>query len=130
MQTAFTPLSALDDTTLARLARLHLQVMQTLLSEVGAPFVLRYYQVARPLPAVIGLCALGLNGEIQGWAVGSPDPAGLTSHLRQPFGWFAAQMLRLVFTRPGALLDLARSLFVPAQVNALAPGQVELTYIG
>jgi ribosomal protein S18 acetylase RimI-like enzyme len=39
-------------------------------------------------------------------------------------------MLRLVFTRPAVLWQLAQSVFSTSDENIIQPGQVELTYIG
>ena len=130
MDYTFVPLSQLDSTGLTRLAALHSAVMHTLLADLGAPLVLRYYEVAQTEPKVLGLCAITSSGEIDGWAMGSPDPSALNARLRQPLSWFAGQMLRLGFTRPGALIDLLRALVSSSDANQLAPGQLELTYIG
>ncbi|HEY3312089.1 MAG TPA: GNAT family N-acetyltransferase [Anaerolineales bacterium] len=129
MDTTFTPLSQLDPPALVRLAALHSSVMPTLLSELGDGMVLRYYQVAQTDASVLGLCSLAASGEVEAWAVGSPDPSALNARLRHPLGWFAGQILRLAFTRPGVLIDLLRSLLSASDANLLAPGQIELTYI-
>jgi ribosomal protein S18 acetylase RimI-like enzyme len=130
MEYTFTPLSQLDPAGLARLAALHSAVMHTLLSDLGAPIVFHYYEVAQSDASVIGLCAISASGEIDGWAMGSPDPSALNARLRQPLTWFAGQMLRLSFSHPGALIDLLRALVSNSEANQLSPGQLELTYIG
>ena len=135
------PFSQLDPVALARLAALHQSVMHTLLADLGLPVVLRYYQVCQRDPAVIGFCAVSPAGEMLGWAVGSPHPDEVNARLRQPIPWFAGQMLRLAFTRPGALWQLAvstLSTLTPAPLsshrgNDWGEGekpQIELTYIG
>lgn len=130
MESRFTPLDQLNAPAVYRLASLHIVIMHTLLSELGEPLVRRFYQLAQADPGVIGLCAITQTGEIAGWVMGSPDPAALNSHLRQPFGWFAFQLIRLAFTRPAALAHLASSLLHASPANALASAQIELTYIG
>lgn len=130
MEQTLIPFNQMDAAGLAQLAGLHVQVMHTLLSELGEPLVLRYYQAAQKQPGIIGLCALGKNGEVEGWAMGSPDPPALNARLRQPLGWFAGQMLRLALTRPAALWHLLGSLLNASAANALAHGEIELTYIG
>ena len=97
---------------------------------LGGELVLRYYQLAQADASVLGLCALSAAGEIESWAIGSPDPAALNARLRDPLGWFAGQMLKLTFSHPGVLIDLLRSLLTASDANLLAPGQIELTYIG
>lgn len=123
-------LSELGDDGLKRLAALHHSIMLTLLSDLGLPIVLRYYQVAQKDPAVIGYCALSPSGEMLGWAMGSPHPERINLSIRRPFPWFFVQMLRLAFTRPLVLWQLAASILKPASHLQIEPGSVELTYIG
>lgn len=143
MNYSLTPLSQLDTPALADLAALHQSVMHTLLSELGLPVVLRYYQVCQNDPSVIGLSAcsplpLGEGlGEapysgvrVLGWVVGSPRPDELNARLRRPFPWFAGQMLRLAFTRPAVLAQLAASVLSAHSQMDAEPGAIELTYIG
>jgi len=130
MDFTLSPLSVLDKTGLTRLASLHSAVMHTLLADLGAPLVLRYYEVAQADSSVLGLCAVSKDGNLLGWAMGSPDPARLNSGLRQPLTWFTAQILRLTLTRPRVLIELIRSVFSTSSANTLRSGQIELTYIG
>ncbi|MCX6078104.1 MAG: GNAT family N-acetyltransferase [Chloroflexi bacterium] len=130
MDNKLTPLSGLDAAGLQQLADLHCAVMQTLLSELGAPMVLRYYQLAQSNASALGLCTVSNLGTITGWAMGSPQPAALNASLRQPIGWFIGQILKLAFSRPGVLISLLRSLLSSSDPNRLSPGQIELTYIG
>jgi GNAT superfamily N-acetyltransferase len=124
------PLSKLPTSILPALADLHTATMPTLLSDLGQPVVLRYYQLAQKDPSVIGICALNTENCLLAYCLGSPSPSALNSRLRIPFAWFAAQMLRLAFTRPAVLWQLAQSVFSASDENILQPGQVELTYIG
>ncbi|HEY3313188.1 MAG TPA: GNAT family N-acetyltransferase [Anaerolineales bacterium] len=130
MNEEFIPLSQLNAAALKELAGLHMQVMHSLLSELGAALVLRYYQCAQMEPSALGLCKLSNQGAVEGWAMGSPDPSALNARLRQPFPWFAGQMLRLACTHPGSLLHLSGSILGASAANQVTPGQVELTYIG
>jgi ribosomal protein S18 acetylase RimI-like enzyme len=131
MNFTITPISQLDSPTLTRLAELHQSVMHTLLSELGQPVVLRYYQVCQGDPSVIGLCAISsATGEMLGWAVGSPQPDELNARLRQPLTWFAGQMLRLAVTRPAVLGQLAASVLSASSQMDSEAGAIELTYIG
>src|SRR5215510_244284 len=74
MDVELTPLAQLKEADLKRLAVLHHSVMHTLLSDLGLPIVLRYYQIARSDPSVIGICALNSYNEVVGWVMGSPHP--------------------------------------------------------
>ncbi|PKN91512.1 MAG: hypothetical protein CVU44_19340 [Chloroflexi bacterium HGW-Chloroflexi-6] len=128
------PLSQLPASLLPALAALHQATMPTLLSDLGDNFVLRYYQLAQKDPTVIAICALETSQPSPqspiAYALGSPDPAALNAQLRQPLTWFALQLLRLAFSRPGVVLQLARSVLTASEANSLKPGQIELTYIG
>ena len=123
-------LSQLDEDDIKRLAMLHHAVMHTLLSNLGLPMVLRYYQVARDDPAVIGLCAVSPSGEMLAWALGSPHPDLINSRLRTPLTWFLFQMLRLTLTRPFILWQLMSSVFNLSNRLYKESGAIELTYIG
>ena len=145
MTNTIIPLSALPSSLIPALADLHTATMPTLLADLGQPVVLRYYKLAQKDPSVLGFCAIsplplgegaGRGTEpvevvrVLGYALGSPDPSALNAQLRQPITWFAAQMLRLAFTRPTVLWQLVQSVFSASDENNLAPGQLELTYIG
>ena len=130
METFFVPLSKLDAPALDRLTALHISVMHTLLSDLGAPMVRRYYEIAQADPTVLGLYGGLANDQMAGWVMGSPAPAELNAKLRQPLGWFAGQMIQLALRRPGVMLELLRSLVSASDANQLSPGQIELTYIG
>jgi ribosomal protein S18 acetylase RimI-like enzyme len=120
--------SQLTDNDIKRLAVLHPSVMHTLLSDLGLPFVLRYYQIAQADPKVIGLCAFSATGDMLGWAMGSPHPDRITAGLRSPFTWFVSQMFRLMVTQPLVLWQLTSSVFSAS--SELKSGAIELTYIG
>lgn len=123
-------LSQLDEDGMKRLAVLHGSVMHTLLSDLGLPIVLRYYQVAHADPYIIGFCALSPSGEMLGWALGSPHPDKINARLRTPFPWFLFQMLRLTLTRPLVLWQLISSVLGSSRQPDLKSGAIELTYIG
>jgi ribosomal protein S18 acetylase RimI-like enzyme len=123
-------LSQLDEDGINRLAALHHSVMQTLLSDLGLPMVLRYYQVARDDRSVIGICAVSPSGEMLGWALGSPHPDLINSRLSTPFTWFLSQMLRLTLIRPLVLWQLISSVLGSSGHPNMKSGAIELTYIG
>lgn len=130
MEYKLVPLSQLDAEGVQRLAALHRSVMPTLLSDLGLPVVLRYYQVAQSDGSVIGPCAVSPSGEIPGWALGSPHPDRINSFLRTPLPWFLSQMLRLACTRPLVLWQLVSSVLNSSSHLEVQPGAIELTYIG
>ncbi len=122
------PITQLDSIGLDALAALHHAVMHTLLSTLGLPIVRRYYEICQRDAAVLGIYAE--DGDVLGWAVGSPYPERINAQLRTPLIWFAGQMLTLAVTRPTALIQLAQSVLSASDANALRPNQMELTYIG
>jgi ribosomal protein S18 acetylase RimI-like enzyme len=130
MDVELLPLSQLNETNIRRLAKLHHEVMHTLLSDLGFPIVLRYYQNACSDPSVVGICAMDSSNDVLGWAMGSPHPDRINSSLRTPFGWFIIQMLRVMFTRPLVLLQLISSALSSSPETEMKNRAIELTYIG
>jgi ribosomal protein S18 acetylase RimI-like enzyme len=122
--------SQLTEDPIKRLSLLHYSVMRTLLSDLGLPFVRRYYQIAQTDPKVIGFCAISVSGEVLGWAMGSPHPDRITSQLRSPFPWFFLQMLRITLTRPIVLWQLIASILSSSNQTDVKNDAIELTYIG
>ena len=122
------PMSQLNAGQIRELARLHYKVMHSLLSDLGLPFVERYYQIACAESSVVGVCALTENRSLLGWAIGSSKPDQLNGRLREAWLWFASQMLRVLVTRP----RLIRQLFISARSASMKmkQGAIELTYIG
>jgi ribosomal protein S18 acetylase RimI-like enzyme len=120
--------SQLTEEDVKRLAILHYSVMHTLLSELGLPFVLRYYEIARVEQGVLGICARSDSGDILGWAMGSPHPDRINAQLRSPLTWFMLQMSRVMLTRPLVFWQLIPSVFSGSE--ELKAGTVELTYTG
>ncbi len=111
-----------------KLAFLHHRALHSLLADLGAPFLERYYQLARADSSVIGMCALGAEGNPLGWAVGSPQPGQVARRMSEARGWFIIQLLRVLVANPKTIWQAvvsSRSASV-----AMKPGAVELTYIG
>ena len=123
-------LSQLEDDQLKQLGKLHHSVMHTLLTDLGLPMVLRYYQTARSNNSVIGICALNSSNKILGWAMGSPDPDRINSSLRTSLVWFILQMLRLAFIRPSVFWQLISSVLSSSAEAEMKSDAIELTYIG
>ena len=124
------PLPDLNEEGVKRLAVLHHSVMHTLLSDLGLPFVLRYYQIARSDSSVIGLCAINSSNEVLGWVMGSPHPDRINSGLQTPIPWFMIQMLRVMVSRPLVLLQLISSVLSSSAETEVKGNVIELTYIG
>jgi ribosomal protein S18 acetylase RimI-like enzyme len=122
--------SRLTDHEISRLAGLHHSIMHTLLSDLGLPMIVRYYQIARTDPKALGICARTGSGEILGWTMGSPHPDRINAGLRSSLAWFVLQMIRLIFTRPLVLWQLVSSAVFASRQAELKTGAIELTYIG
>src|SRR5215211_793779 len=101
--------SQLTENDIKRLAVLHHSVMHTLLSDLGLPMILRYYQIAQTDPKVIGLCAISSAGHLLGWAMGSPHPDRINAQLRSRMAWFILQLFRVLVMRPALLWQLISS---------------------
>jgi len=120
--------SRLNDNRINQLARLHHRVMHSLLTDLGLPFVERYYQIARADSSVVGVCAVNEGGNPLGWAIGSSKPNQVNDRMREAWGWFFIQMIRALFTNP----KLISQIFISARSSSVAmkQGAIELTYIG
>lgn len=114
---------------LRAVARLHESTMHVLLTDLGHPFVLKYYQLASRDPDVIGFYALSERGELEGFVVGSPHPGAINSALAKPVVWFLAQCLRLLVTRPGVLLQAMISTLSLSGQSDATPDAIELVYV-
>ena len=123
------PLAQLDDGRILELARLHYDVMHSLLSDLGLPFLERYYRAAQLDNTVIGFCEISESGTPLGWVIGSPKPDQLNGRLRKPLIWFISQMFRLLFTRPQVLWKLVYSV-ISSNQPGMSVDSIELTYIG
>ena len=124
----FVKLAELDDEGLRQLAVLHHSVMHTLLSDLGLPFVLKYYQAARSDLSVLGVCATDASNTIIGWSIGSPHPAVVNAKLREPLAWFMTQLMQVAVRRPVVLKQLISSIL--SSSAQMEQGALELTYIG
>ncbi len=122
------PIRQLNDEQIVELAELHKDVIHSLLTDLGLPFLEKYYRIACADENAIGFCALSENNMPVGWVVGSPKPEHLNNQLNQPVFWFIFQVLRVVTTHPLLLWQL----FISARSASvgLERDQIELTYIG
>jgi ribosomal protein S18 acetylase RimI-like enzyme len=107
-----------------------MQVMETLLADLGRPVVRRFYELALAASDVIALCALDDNQRVVGWVMGCQDPGALHTQLKKPLHWFALRMLAVLFTRPRVVIQLLLSLITFRSINSALGDGIELTYIG
>jgi RimJ/RimL family protein N-acetyltransferase len=127
MNFTFRPLENIPPDQLPRVAEIHLSDAG-LLSKLGYPFVLRYFE-----NAVKDGCAFGFyaqddeTGEVMGFSLASPQPSALTAELAKDKIWFVKNILRVLFTRPLAFLQLLiSSVTIRGQMDE--PNTIECVY--
>jgi RimJ/RimL family protein N-acetyltransferase len=100
------PIAKLTPSLVEELAALHLQD-HGLLSQLGYPFVLRYYQLALKDKRMIGIFAQDdETGKLIGYNVASPTPAFHTAQLTSDKAWFLKEIVKVFFTRPSVFFQL------------------------
>ncbi len=100
------PLSELKASQLHEMSKLHLQD-HGLLSQLGYPFVYRYFETALQDKRMIGVFAVDdQTGRLIGYNVASPEPAWHTSQLTNDKVWFLKEIAKVLFTRPPAFFQL------------------------
>ncbi len=111
-------LTQLNPALLPRLAEIHMGD-RGLLSKLGFPFVLRYFEIAYKDPRVIGVYAQDDDSEeLIGYGIASPKPESLTSQLTNDKSWFIKQIIKLFFTRPHVFIQLViSSITIKGQMN-------------
>jgi GNAT superfamily N-acetyltransferase len=114
---------------LPEIAQLHLDD-HGLLTQLGYPFVLRYFEIAWKEPSVIGVIAKDdQTGKLIGYNIASPEPAALTSQLTDGKTWFIKEILKVIFTRPSAFIQLlVSSLTIKTQMED-EPNAIESLYL-
>ncbi len=123
------PFAQIPPSLLPDVARLHESALPILLSKMGYPFVLRYFQAAARDESIIGFYALSESGKLIGYVVGSPRPDRINAQLTRPRLWFIGQCLRLLFTRPAVLAQaIISSLTLSKQVVA-RENAIEVIYM-
>jgi len=102
-------LQELSPSKVSRLAEIHMGD-HGLLSELGFPFVLRYFEIALKSEGVIGVYAQDEgSGDLIGYNIASSKPAMLTSQLTDDRKWFMKQILGVALKRPSAFFQLVIS---------------------
>ncbi|MBI5823107.1 MAG: GNAT family N-acetyltransferase [Chloroflexi bacterium] len=100
------PLKEIHPSLLPRIAEIHMGDAG-LLSKLGYPFVLRYFEIAVKDKHAFGFYAQeNETGKIMGFSLASPEPSALTSQLTTDRKWFIKQVLKVLFTRPLVFLQM------------------------
>ena len=77
-----------DQSVIVRISDLHLECQKLLLSDLGLPFVVRYFEVCATDPDVVGFYAITDGGDLVGYIVGTARADRLNTRLIKPLGWF------------------------------------------
>jgi len=123
-------LRELDPKLLPMLAEIHMGD-HGLLSELGYPFVERYFQIVYASQGVVAVYAQDdETGELIGYNIAATEPAALTGQLTEDRMWFIKQILKTALTRPLAILQLVvSSLTIQNQQNQIEPDSIESLYL-
>jgi RimJ/RimL family protein N-acetyltransferase len=122
------PLKEINPSLLPRIAQIHMEDAG-LLSRLGYPFVLRYFEMAVKDDRAFGFYAQeNETGEIMGFSLASPEPSALTSNLTHDRGWFIRQILKVFFTRPLVFFQMViSSITIQGQMED-DPAAIECVY--
>lgn len=121
------PLKLISVDLLPRIAKIHLDDAG-LLSRLGYPFVLRYFENAIKDEQTFGFYARDdETGDIMGFSLASPEPSSLTSKLTEDKVWFIKNIIKVIFTRPLAILQMLVS-SVTIRGQMYEPNTVECVY--
>jgi len=123
------PIHKIDPALIAPMAKLHESALHGLLSEMGFPFVYRYFQLAVQDPSSIGFYALSETGDLIGYVTGIPRPGELNSRMTRPLTWFAWQCLRLLFSHPRVLWQAVVSSLTLSKQISDETGSIEVVYM-
>lgn len=127
MNFALHPLENIPPDQLPRIAEIHLSDAG-LLSKLGYPFVLRYFENAVKDGRAFGFYAQDAEtGEIIGFSLASPQPSALSAKLAEDKKWFIKNVLRVLFARPLIFLQmLVSSVTIRSQMHE--PNSIECVY--
>jgi len=121
------PLGQIPPNLIPRIAEIHMGDAG-LLSKLGYPFVLRYFENAVKDKRAFGFYAQGVEtGEILGFSLASPEPSLLTSKLTEDKGWFIRNIFKVVLTRPMAFFQMVIS-SVTIRGQMYEPNTIECVY--
>ncbi len=109
MNYTLNPLKDIDPAVLPRLAEIHMGDAG-LLSKLGYPFVLRYFEIAIKDERAFGFYAQEKEtNEIMGFSLASPEPSALTTKLTDDRKWFLGNIFKVLFTHPLVFLQMVIS---------------------
>jgi RimJ/RimL family protein N-acetyltransferase len=127
MQTTFHPLKEIPLDLLPRIAEIQLHDAG-LLSKLGYPFVLKYFENAIKDEKAFGFYAQDdITKDIMGFSLASPEPSSLTSKLTEDKVWFIKNILKVFFTKPSVFFQmLISSVTIQSQMDE--PNTIECVY--
>lgn len=121
------PLQSISAELLPRIAEIHLGDAG-LLSKLGYSFVLRYFENAIKDKQAFGFYAQSEGtAEVMGFSLASPEPSSLTSKLTEDKAWFSRNILKVIFTRPWAFLQMVIS-SITIRGQMYEPNTIECVY--
>lgn len=111
-------LNKLKPEQLPEIATLHLED-HGLLTQLGYPFVLRYFEMALKDNRAIGVFAQdNETGKVIGYNLASAEPAALTAQLSNDKVWFIKEIIKVILTHPSAFIQLiVSSLSIKSQME-------------
>ncbi|MCK6582555.1 MAG: GNAT family N-acetyltransferase [Anaerolineales bacterium] len=127
MTHSFHTLKGISGNLLPRIAEIHMNDAG-LLSRLGYPFALRYFENAIKDERAFGFYAQDDGtGEIMGFSLASPEPSSLTAKLTEDKVWFVRNIIKVIFTRPMAFLQMLIS-SVTIRGQMYEPNTLECVY--
>jgi RimJ/RimL family protein N-acetyltransferase len=121
------PLKTISPNLLPNIAKIQLHDAG-LLSKLGFPFVLKYFENTIQDEKTFGFYAQDdETKEIMGFSLASPEPSALTSALTKDKVWFFKNILKVLFTKPIAFLQMAIS-SITIQGQMYEPNTIECVY--
>ena len=127
MTYALHPLESIPADLLPRIAEIHMDDAG-LLSKLGYPFVLRYFENAIKDERAFGFYAQGEeNAKVMGFSLASPEPSSLTSKLTEDKVWFIKNIFKVIFTRPLAFIQMVIS-SITIRGQMYEPNTIECVY--
>lgn len=127
MSYALHPLKDIPADLLPRIAEIHMGDAG-LLSKLGYPFVLRYFENAINNKKTFGFYAKDKKtAEVMGFSLASPEPSALTSKLTEDRAWFIQNIFKVLFTKPSAFFQMLIS-SVTIRGQMYEPNTIECVY--
>ena len=100
------PLRDLKPEQLPEMAKLHLED-HGLLAQLGNSLISRYFEIVLKDNRVVGVIAIDdQTKRLIGYNIASPEPSSLNSQLTNNKLWFIKEIIKVIFTRPSAFIQL------------------------